>query len=175
MDGRISYWLIPAEPHRSEFRKAIFDLAQRFDGPVFEPHVTLYSGSGGTNEVENILARATAGFSEIGLRSAGIGHSSQFTQTLFLKFDPCEALFRLSNDLKRSSTRADDYTLLPHLSLLYARVEPAVRMRLVDQFKFPPLMRFDEVQAVNTGARNESREDVERWRLVGSTQLRSAR
>ena len=175
MDGRISYWLIPAEPHRSEFRKAIFNLAQRFDGPVFEPHVTLYSGSEGTNEVENVLARATAGLSEIELRTAGIGHSDQFTKTLFLRLEPCEVLVQLSNELKRSSIGADDYTLIPHLSLLYALVESAVRVRLVDEVKFASLVRFDEVQAVDTGARNESRADVEQWLLIGRRQLRSAR
>jgi hypothetical protein len=42
-DEILTYWLIPAEPALSYFRSLICELAERFDGPVFGPHVTLYT------------------------------------------------------------------------------------------------------------------------------------
>src|SRR5438445_6498217 len=46
-----SYWLIPAEPVRTECRRVIEDLAGRYSAPPFEPapqfepHVTIYFGT----------------------------------------------------------------------------------------------------------------------------------
>jgi len=37
----IVYWLIPAAPKRELFRELVRILAKQFDGPRFEPHLTI--------------------------------------------------------------------------------------------------------------------------------------
>src|SRR5687767_2897736 len=110
LNERISYWLIPAEPEKSLFRQIITDLADRFDAPKFEPHVTLYSGPAVDGAPwEGIIVKAAAGTSEIVLRTSGLGHSEKFTKTLFVNYKLDEVAAKLSNELKRLSTAPEDY------------------------------------------------------------------
>jgi hypothetical protein len=174
-ERRISYWLIPAEPHRSHLGKIISDLAQRFDGPVFEPHVTLYSGRAAeSDDAEQIVAQAAA-FPEIVLPTAGLGHSGEFTKTLFVRLEMSEPLRQLVSALRSRITLTDAYTLDPHLSLLYAAVDLETRNRLAAEIHVPEAIRFDALHAMSTGAQTESRSDVDRWRLLAGQRLQFAR
>lgn len=175
-ERRVSYWLIPAEPDKSRFSKIIADFAQRFDGPIFEPHVTLYSGRAEeADDVEEIVARATAGVSEMVLPTAGIGHSGEFTKTLFVRLETSEPLRQLASALKSRITVPDAYTLEPHLSLLYAGVDLETRIWLAAGIHVPEVIRFDGLYAVRTGTRTEAKADVECWRLIAAASLRFAR
>ena len=116
MNERVSYWLTAAEPDRTHWSEVIRSLAARFDAPIFEPHVTVYSGALHSNaNPEEIVRTATREFSEIVLHASGIGHTEQFTKTLFIEFAANEALTKLSGELKRRSALAEDYELKPHL------------------------------------------------------------
>ena len=175
-ERRVSYWLIPAEPDKSHFSKIIADLAKRFEGPIFEPHLTLYScRAEGMDDVEDIVVRATAGISELVLRTAGIGHSGEFTKTLFVRLEMSEPLRQLASALKCRITVPDAYSLEPHLSLLYAAVDLETRKRLAAEIHVPEAIRFKALHAISTGAQTESRADVERWGLLAGRPLQFAR
>jgi hypothetical protein len=172
---RISYWLIPAEPHKSRFSKIISDFAQRFDGPIFEPHVTVYSGRAAkADDVEHIVAQSSA-ISEIVLPTAGVGHSGEFTKTLFVRLEMSEPIRQLASALKSRITVTDAYALEPHLSLLYAAVDFETRNRLAAELHIPEAIRFDALHAIGTGVRIESRGDVEQWRWLTGRCLQFAR
>src|SRR5687768_8102119 len=118
MGERVSYWLIPAEADKERLQQVICELAARFNGPVFEPHVTIYSGSvEKPNEAARILQTISNDFPTV-LPTYGVAHSEQFTKTLFIELSADPLLERLSEELKGIASR-DDYELRPHLSLLY--------------------------------------------------------
>jgi hypothetical protein len=167
LNERISYWLIPAEPERTLFGKIIDRLADRFDAPKFEPHVTLYSGPGiQTAHVERLLAQASAGISEVILRSSGIGYSAEFTRTLFVRYALDETAAKLSNSLKELSPDPEVYRFEPHLSLIYSHLPTDLKELLAHQTEIPPLTRFKAIQAVMTGPVTRTNRDVETWRVI---------
>src|SRR5947207_1073455 len=167
MSERVSYWLTAAEPDRTHWNGIIRSLAARFDAPIFEPHVTVYSGALHSNDnPEEIVRTATREFSEIVMHAIGIGHTEQFTKTLFIEFTANEALTKLSGELKRRSALAEDYELKPHLSLLYATLAPETRQRLAHEFSAPSRVRFDTVKAMVSRGTTRTRMDVEAWRIV---------
>ena len=172
MSEHVSYWLTAAEPDRTHLRELVRSLAKQFNAPLFEPHVTLYSGrlhsSEKPSEVIRAAARAT---SEIILRTAGIGHTEHFTKTLFIEFATNEALAKLSGELKRLSKLPSDYELKPHLSLIYARLAPDVAQRITKELPMPAHVRFDTVKAMVSGGPTRTRGDVEYWRIVASAKL----
>ncbi len=168
----ISYWLIPGEPEKSLLSKIISGLAERFDAPKFEPHLTLYSGA--TDDltlVDEIIAGSTVGISEVVLRSTGIEHSEKFTKAMFVGFEVNGTLARISNELKRLSASPADYRLEPHLSLIYADLSNEVKGALAREIQVPPLTRFNSVQAVRTTADTRTKRDVETWRVLAQTFL----
>jgi hypothetical protein len=174
--ARVSYWLIPAEPDAELFGGIICDLAGWFlEAPVFEPHVTLYSGPlDPRDDVEGIIAGATGGVSSIVLRAAGLGRSDEFTKSLFVILEPNETVAMVGAEVRRRSATPVDYDLSPHLSLIYARLSHEMKDRLARDVSIPATISFDAVRAVRTGVRTESKADVDAWRTIVQRPLHSA-
>lgn len=172
MIEHVSYWLMPAEPDRTHWSEIARSLAKQFDAPLFEPHLTLYSGRLHSSDRPREIIRAAAwATSEIILHTTGIGHTEHFTKTLFIEFATNEALAKLSSELKRCSTLPGDYELKPHLSLIYTRLAPDVAQRLAKELPMPARVRFDTVKAMVSCGPTRTRADVEAWRIVASAKL----
>src|SRR4051812_23209705 len=115
----LTFWLIPTEPARSYFLNLIADLAARFDAPIFEPHVTLYATDAVGEDAHKLLDGAVAGAKACRLTIAGIGHSQEFTKTLFVQFDSHQEVTSFTARFAASSKSHQDYEINPHLSLIY--------------------------------------------------------
>jgi hypothetical protein len=165
MNERISYWLVPAAGGKERFEEIIRQLAARFDAPVFEPHVTVYSGPlSPRDNAANVVASAAATTPELVLHSLGIAHSEQFTKTVFVEFAPTGILSKLSDTLKQHSAQPAHYELKPHLSLIYAPLAAPAREQLVHELVFSPATRFNALKAILSRDQVRTREDVETWR-----------
>ena len=165
----VTYWLIPAEPARSFFRTLINDLAQRFDAPVFEPHVTLYVTTAGDEQPARVLETVLGDPKPLRLFVAGIDFSDEFTKTLFVQFQPDAGLQNLSEKLRTASGSQREYELNPHLSLIYQKMPIETKRELVGTLKLPfRHVDFDSVHAVISPAKIEAREDVQSWRVVAT-------
>jgi 2'-5' RNA ligase len=168
----LTYWLIPAEPARSHFASVISDLAARFDAPVFEPHMTVHGTTLGTEDGAAVLGQVVAGCPPYSLRLSGVGHSDEYTKTLFVQFHPSEALSRLNANFREASSIKDEYELNPHVSLIYKTMPSERRAEVANAVSFPfKEVRFDSAWAVISPAEIQSRADVEAWRVVATQKL----
>ena len=163
----VTYWLCPAEPARSALSTIIDDLAARFNAPMFEPHVTLYSTDASGENPESVLSAVMTGHGEYRLAISGLDYSDEFTKTFFVQFEPSSEVAQLSEDLKRASASPGDYELNPHLSLLYQKMDHETKRQLAGSIALPfTEITFDRVKAVIVPTKIESREDVQGWRVV---------
>jgi 2'-5' RNA ligase len=171
-DKILTYWLIPAEPGRKYFRSLIRDLAERFDAPIFEPHVTIYVTRSNDEDPNGILARVLNDRGTYRLSAFGLDYSDQFTRTLFVQFKPDAELALLSSDFRRASAAQGEYQLNPHLSLIYKKMSPETKVQIANSLSLPfEEIRFDSVKAVLSPAKIKSRADVEAWRVVAEQKL----
>jgi hypothetical protein len=171
-DQILTCWLIPAEPALSHFRSLISDLAQRFDAPVFEPHVTLYVTNAGHDDPVALLEKAVANSKVYRLSIGGIESSDELTKTLFVQLRHDDALATLSARLRSISARPCEYQLNPHLSLLYKEVSRVTKIQIASSLSLPfDEVLFDSLKAVISPASIKSREDVEAWRVVAEQRL----
>ena len=170
----IAYWLIPSEPARSYFQSLINNLAQRYDAPVFESHVTVHVGAKCTDGVEGVLSEAARGCERIVLQALEINGSSEFTKTLFVRFAVTTQLQRLNQSIRIAAQNSSDYQLNPHLSLLYKTISIQDRHLLTHSIDVPfPEVTFDSLKAVRCVSPTQSRADVEAWRVVAERPLGS--
>ena len=168
----MTYWLIPAEPARSYFASVISDLAARFDAPVFEPHLTIYSTATGNENDRELLERVLADRGAYCLVVKAVECSNEFTKTVFVQFQPDKTLTRLSADLRQASTNQNDYKVNPHLSLIYKTLPRETKAEIANSVKVPfHEVRFDSAKAVISPANIQSRDDVEAWRVVATRKL----
>lgn len=167
----LTYWLTPAEPARSYFASLIADLGARFDAPVFEPHITIYTTTAGEDNPGELLKREFAGATAYRLSITGADFSDKFTKTVFVQFDSDAALTALSAKFQAASTSQEKYELNPHLSLIY-KTMPRGKEEIANSLSFPfEEVRFDAAKAVISPADIKSRQDVEAWRVVATQKL----
>jgi 2'-5' RNA ligase len=168
----VAYWLCPAEPARAHFAEIINDLADRFDAPTFEPHVTLYVASAADQNPRAVVQRVVQAKQPYRLTIRELDYSDDFTKTLFVQFEPDDDLARFSDDLQRASASPSVYELKPHLSLIYKKMDTETKRQLASSIALPfAAVTFDNVKAVISPAKVESRTDVEAWRVVAEQKL----
>ena len=168
----VTYWLCPAEPGRGYFSTIVRDLATRFDAPLFEPHVTIYVTDDTSENAGAVLEQALEDRGRFRLSVRGLDYSDKFTKTLFVQFEPDAELTRLSSDLRRASSVQSEYQLNPHLSLIYKKMSPEMKVQVAHSLRVPfDEICFDSAKAVISPAKIEARADVEAWRVVAEESL----
>ena len=163
----VAYWLTPAEPMRSFFASTIAELAARFDAPLFEPHVTIYTTGQGADIPAEILSRALVDSKPLRLSVRNVQYSDELTKTVFVQFEQSPPLPQLSCALQRASPLHEKYELNPHLSLIYKKMTRSEKIEVAASVSLPfTEVLFDSVKAVICPAQIESRQDVEAWRVA---------
>jgi 2'-5' RNA ligase len=170
----IAYWLIPAEPTYSFFGRIVNDLAERYNAPVFEPHVTIHVGANSPGKAERTVSKAASDCKQVKLKALEIDHSNEFIKTLFVQFALNRQLQQLNRRIRDAAQDSSDYQLNPHLSLLYKAMSIQDRRLLTHSIEIPfSEVTFDSLKAVRCISPTRSRADVEEWRVVAERSLRS--
>ena len=168
----IGYWLIPAEPHRTELAEIVRALAATHDAPVFEPHVTLYSNDSDKESARVLLDQIARQHRAVELAVGGVDHSEKFTKTLFLQFENTPEAQQLSEAIRAHSASEKQYEFDPHLSLIYVELPADTKLAearaIHDRFE---RVRFDALAAIEFPRPIKSRADVEAWRTIATATL----
>ena len=160
----LAFWLIPAPEEAVVLQTMIEELANRYDAPIFKPHLTLYSGQ---FEKEETPLTNLPTIEPISLPVLGVDATTQYTKTLFLRFPRNERLLALKESLLEQCPKPDTHIMDPHLSLLYAELPLSEKEQLAKNL-IPPLSNvcFTEIQVIQHPATVTRKEDVETFRKV---------
>src|SRR5436853_3698053 len=117
------YWLLPAKPERDLLCEVVRILRQEFQAPNFEPHLTLFASTKDRQPPKKFLREIS--IRPIRLTTRGVGFSSEFTKTLFVRFRPSDELRKLVAELSRAAKTKAKVSNDPHVSLLYKKLPAA--------------------------------------------------
>ena len=169
MRTAIAYWLIPVEPARGSLEKVIVDLARRYNGPVFEPHLTVHVEADGAESSEKIISKVACHREPIELEVLDVHHSDEFTKTLFVRLAPNTKLQQLHDMIRNAAQNSSEYRLEPHMSLLYKKMPLLKRRELAESIKLPfSRAIFDSLKALRCTSPTLNRTDVEAWRVLAA-------
>jgi hypothetical protein len=161
----IAYWLLPERAEREVFSREIRELAERFDGPLFEPHVTIFIAPADSRAPLEVLREVRQVNLELTIHSIRFGE--QFTKTLFVQFEGNSALRQLGDAIWNASGARDRYLIDPHLSLLYAKLPSKTKQRLADNIRLPfREVRFTSICAMRCARPTTTTIEVEQWELL---------
>jgi 2'-5' RNA ligase len=177
------YWLLPAKPERELFCEIVRILYKEFRAPDFEPHLTLFSASKarqprkdrGSRKLSELSKKVLRQISlrQIRLTTRGVGFSSEFTKTLFVRFKSSDALRKLTTDLSRAAKSPAKAPNDPHVSLLYKKLPRATNKELATVMKLPfRTVVFDSVAAVRCASPSRTKADVDAWKILAKKSLR---
>ena len=167
MEKDISFWLVPKKEEKDYFQKIIDRLALKYDGPSFEPHVTIYAGRSNIENVISVAEEIAKNANEICMKITGISYSDVISKTLFVTFEDSKELTILSDELKEKSKNPSDYKLAPHLSLLYKKLKESTKKELAREINLSyETVKLDEFVVVSADTGVETKEDVEAWKTI---------
>ena len=172
----IAYWLIPTAPRRNFFSTLITELAERFDAPIFEPHLSIFVEPASDAHARRVIKEVTADFGQIRMSVVGVRFSEEFFKTVFVQFSASAAVAQLSAAIQSHSVHAGAFHLDPHLSLIYKSMLPDDKNKLSGSLRLPfDEVAFDAVAAINVPNEARTRAGVESWETVAERRLKSAR
>lgn len=166
----IIYWLMPARAERDLFRSIIRILADEFQAPLFEPHLTLFAARHEPPVARAHLKQLKA--SPISLAISEVQFSAAFTKTLFARFRPSAKLHRLVAGLQREAGLPPKRISDPHLSLCYRKLPAKTKRELASAIRLPLReVKFDCVQAVICPMPTRDAEEVGAWQVIARKAL----
>ena len=131
-----SIWIIPPEPIYSQLKNIIDQLARDYNGPTFEPHMTLLGNiDKDLSEIESKARKLATNIDKLELSLGPISFSTTYFQSVFVRVNSTAKLMQLNLEAKKLFGM-DNNVFMPHISLLYgdhsmtAREEAASKVQL---------------------------------------------
>jgi len=173
MSGKYSVFLTPAEEDYRYLEGMIAGLADRYGGPPFQPHVTLYSGL--TDDVPLVagtVSAVAAEFSPFSLRITGVEATEAYFRSVFVTFETHPSPFRIHDLVKHRLREDSGYRLFPHLSLAYLDVPLAEKQKICAGIVLDRrVIRFDELRVVVPADEEKGWRGTDRWVVGGQSAL----
>ncbi|KAL2494650.1 Cyclic phosphodiesterase [Forsythia ovata] len=115
-----SVWALPPEDVRSRLKKLMNDLRSEFDGPEFEPHVTVVGAISLTEtEARGKFNKACEGLKPYNATVEKVATGTFFYQCVFLLLHPKPEVMEASAHCMSHFGYITSTPYMPHLSLLY--------------------------------------------------------
>ncbi|MEO8892486.1 MAG: cyclic phosphodiesterase-like protein [Coleofasciculaceae cyanobacterium] len=174
MNNKIAFWLIPSQEDLAYFQEIIDTLAKAYDAPTFMPHVTIYSGEYQPDQALKSFVEAIQGIQSFKLSVEQVLYTEAFTKNLFVQFQQSSILSQISETLRSCAKIPSNFTLNPHLSLIYQHLNEEIKKELITKISLPKSeVLFNEVRVISTSHKVETREDVEMWKLLFTKHLQN--
>lgn len=126
-------WIIPPEPVFSELDNILRDLSQKYDGPLFHPHMTLLSNvEKPLEEIQQAVENAVHGLDTFKLSLGPISFSTTYHQSVFVRVNSIAPLMNLNLSLKKS-LGFQNTVFMPHMSLLYGDHDMETREKVTKE------------------------------------------
>ena len=160
---RMAYWLVPSEPWLQSLQKTANELATRFDGPDFEPHVTIYFGAFDSRDPVSDILDSLEDFGEVELITKSLLFGDKFTQSCFIEFESSLVLSQMNQIVSSQIYQRENYSAVPHLSLFYGALALGERRDVENNITLPKLVKFNLVKVIANPPKVASKRDVEFW------------
>ena len=152
MSRQHSVWLMPDAACEAVLRDLVDDLADRFDAPRFQPHLTLVEDQPrSAHDLVPLVARIAAGVEAFEMPVTAIGTSEQYFRSFYALFEASGPLLELKRRAIATIAPGRIEDFMPHISLLYGVADgPKKRAAQagVDKHIAGMRIRFDRVCVV---------------------------
>jgi putative hydrolase of the HAD superfamily len=165
---KYSVFLTPSGADFAYADNLIREICGKYDGPAFEPHVTVYSGEfSDLDALKKAVSAAVSGIRPFSLRVRGVGCGEEYFRSLFIEFEEDSVLREIHERIRVGVETESEYKLVPHMSLLYSdmplRHKEALAKRVVPDRSG---IHFDELKIVTPRNREVGWRDTGQWQTL---------
>ena len=156
-------WLRPAQTQIDEFMQIISMLAHSYRTAPFPPHITLLSGiCSNLNTVKRACKKIVDQTQKIDIPLQKIAYTEAYYRNFYIEAELTKVLSKIHESAKIGLANKTTETFMPHLSLLYGKLDLKTKIKLTEQLEdtYPKIvncLRLDLYET--TGKINE-------WSLI---------
>ncbi len=126
-------WLRPFGDAAFELKQRIKSLSEKYDTPLFEPHITLLSGlRRGKTELIQLTNTLAGSLQPFTVELTTKGYHDDFYQSYFVRVKKTDAFINAQETAEKLFGCTTDVDYFPHLSLMYGHVDDKEKRKLVD-------------------------------------------
>lgn len=130
-----SIWVIPPEPIYTRLKTIIIELAKTYNGPTFEPHLTLLGNiNKELTEIESKVQGLAVNIDELEINLGPISFSTTYFQSVFVRVNSKAQLMKLNLDIKKA-LNIENNVFMPHISLIYGNHDMETREKIAAKIK----------------------------------------
>lgn len=163
-------WLKPSHDANTRLSRAIRELAQEHQAPVFEPHITVLGELPGSESQHRVRCEQLAqDLQPVPILLGPAGHNDDYFRCVFLAVDQTHQVI---DTRMRASVLFDKPATpyFPHLSLLYGTYPESQRIDIIRQLSRELLDDFEATALSLIRADSRNPRD---WHELGSYPLQS--
>lgn len=128
-----SVWLRPFGDIAFKLQQRIKKLSEKYDTPIFEPHVTLLGSlKKGKTEMIQLTDTLAGSLHPFELVLTKAGYLDTFFQSLFVHVKKSDELMNARNTAEKLFDYQVDKEFMPHLSLLYGDLNQNEKERILN-------------------------------------------
>lgn len=149
--SRYALWLAPDDVGTAQLQAVIHQLAERYGGPVFAPHVTLLGRiHGDEDELATRLDSLASGIPPIQAALTGYAGKPYYFECFFSPVENSAELGQLVEQASTTFGSDADPNFEPHVSLLYGQLDRAQKKTIPEQIgdKVPRQLLLNRLQLV---------------------------
>ncbi|MBI4019941.1 MAG: hypothetical protein HY367_01300 [Candidatus Aenigmarchaeota archaeon] len=166
-----SLWLRPEGKAHERLSGLISDLAEQYNAPRFEPHVTLLGDIAGSYGDTRARAIPLAGMIRpYSIRLTEIGCGDTFFKCVFIRAEQARPVMEANAMARKAFNRVNDPPYMPHLSILYGSYRQETKEEIIRQIGGTFNMEFG-VKSICLVSSSDST-PIEEWRVMGEFKLR---
>lgn len=150
-------WLMPRGEVFDHFACAIQDLARKYGGPVFEPHVTLLGGMTGEHDhIYDTAVRLAHSLRPFTVQLAGPAYGDTYFQCVYFNVMPTSNLMdaRIQGSTLWNQKISKPYE--PHLSLIYGLHSQRTKRLIMRELPqdIPSAFKVTKLHIIQIGSRD---------------------
>ncbi len=154
-------WLLPNTEDIEYLNGIIKNLSQRYSAPEFVPHITVYGLVDPSLEVlEECVKNSISDSKPFIVKKSGIDYSDDIWKTIFINIKPNSSLISINKKLARKLGQYARYEFMPHISLIYKKIDDAEKKKIIDSLKIKNEFTIDKI------AIQKFSENVHEWEII---------
>lgn len=167
MNNLFSVWLVPREKEEKELSKIVKNLTQKYNSPIFIPHLTLLGNV--MTSFDDLKLAVDEVFEDkkaFTIRKTKLNQSEQFFKTVFIEFELDDNLKKL---FKLLSSRTDNKSLKsfkPHISLIYKILPANEKIKIIKRVSIKNTFIINRIFIVSPKKGDDDFMDVKTWRIL---------
>jgi len=136
-------WFVFEKNDTEYFSNIIKELSIKYNSQTFSPHITAYGLIDVDLDVlDKIVTNSIQGEKQFVVEKSTISYSDIFWKTLFVEFSPHKQLDRINKKLTESLESISKYEFIPHVSLIYKKMNQDEQEKLVNSISIKAFQEF---------------------------------